>query len=208
MNKYFVGNLGIWADDDRFIREVMVNEEYKFLFNYDTVVDLGSNIGTFALWIYPYAKQIYAVEPNPKAMRLLIKTKVDNDLIKITPVEVAITGSDEDRLLANTDDVAYGSGLINDKTGIVVKCMQLDTFMVAQGIKYIDLLKVDIEQSERELFGSAGFANASSKIGTIIGEYHNGEIQEAIKASLTGLGFNYQDLTKANSSGQFIARKL
>lgn len=208
MNKYFVKDLGIWGDSDRFIEEVLVGEEYKYLFDYDTVVDLGSNIGTFALWIYPYAKTIYAVEPNPIAMKMLEKTIEDNGLDKVTPVLVAITGSDEKRFLANTEDIDHGSGLINDTTGIIVQGMQMDTFMVQYNIPYIDLLKVDIEQSEQELFSSAGFANASSKIGTIIGEYHNGDIQQSIAASLTGLGYNYQDLTKAGSSGKFIARKL
>lgn len=101
----------------------------------------------------------------------------------------------------------YGSGLLNDTEGIEVECMQMDTFMVANNIDYIDLLKVDIEKSEQELFASSGFANASSKIGTIIGEYHNNDIQVSIKGSLEGLGYLYTDLSKAGSSGKFIARK-
>lgn len=208
MNKYFVNNIGIYADDDRFIREVLIENEYQYLFGYDTVVDLGSNIGTFSLWIYPHAKRIYAVEPNPKPIELLRKTIEDNKLDKIIPVEIAITGTNGVRFLANTDDTAYGSGLINDTVGMKVKSMQLDTFMVEYKIEYIDLLKIDIELAEKELFESAGFRNVQHKIGTIIGEYHNGDIQESIKVSLTGAGFKYVDLTRANSSGKFIARRL
>lgn len=208
MIKYFVKNIGIYADDDRFIREVLIENEYQYLFGYDTVVDLGSNIGTFSLWIYPYAKKIYAVEPNPKPIELLKKTIEDNKLDKIIPIEIAITGTNGARFLANTDDTAYGSGLINDTVGMKIKSMQLDTFMVEYKIEYIDLLKVDIELTEKELFESAGFRNVQNKIGTIIGEYHNGIIQESIKASLVGAGFRYVDLTGANSSGKFIARRL
>ena len=208
MNKYFVNKIGIWADDERFIREILVGDEYKYLCDYDTVVDLGANIGTFSLWIYDRAKRIFAVEPNPKPMELLRKTIEDNGLDKIIPVEVAVTGTDGERFLANTDDVVYGSGLINDKVGIVVQSMQMDTFMVEYKIGYIDLLKVDIELSEKELFASKGFQNVAHKIGTIVGEYHNGEIQQSIKDSLTGCGFRYVDLTGANSSGKFIAKRL
>lgn len=92
MNQHFVNGIGVWAEDDRFIREVMINEEYKYLFDYDTVVDCGSNIGTFTLWIYSRAKRIFAVEPNPKPMRLLQKTIIDNHLDKVTTIEVALAG--------------------------------------------------------------------------------------------------------------------
>ena len=210
MNKYFVDKIGIWAESDRFIQEVLIGQEYKYLFNYDTVVDLGCNIGTFSLWIYPYAKKIYAVEPNPKAYDLLVKTIADNKLDKIIPVKIAITGSDGDRFLINTDDEHkdYGSGEINDKEGVKVKGMQLNTFMAEYKIDYIDLLKVDIEKSEKELFESEGFKNVASKIGTIIGEYHNEDIKNFSSSSLSNVGFKFIDITKGNASGKFIARRL
>lgn len=208
MNKHFINDIGIWAEDDRFIKEVIIGEEYKYLFDYDVVVDVGSNIGTFAIWIYPYTKRIYAIEPNPHAVKLLAQTVADNNLTKVSIHEVALTGSDGNRHLANIDDLAYGSGLINDKTGIIVECTQMDTFMVKHQIEFVDLLKIDIEGLEQEVFESAGFRNASKKIGTIIGEYHNGEVQEKVRDLLTGMDFRYIDLTKANSSGKFIARHI
>lgn len=208
MNKYFVDGIGIYADDERFIREILIENEYKYLYDYDTVVDLGANIGTFSLWIYPHAKRIYAVEPNPKAMKLLEQTIKDNKLYKIIPVEVAVTGSDGNRQLKNTDDLAYGSGEINDTEGIVVRCLAIDTFMVEHNITYIDLLKVDIEGCEVDLFSSAGFRNAAHRIGTIVGEYHDGGMGKSIEGSLNGAGYRFEDLTKANSSGKFIARRL
>lgn len=209
MNKYFVNGFGIWAEHDRFIQEVLVNNEYESLWRYDTVVDLGANIGTFSLWIYPFATKIFAVEPNPKPMQLLQKTIEDNNIEKIIPVEVAIAGSDGKRFMSNTEDEhkQYGSGVINDKKGITVKGQAIDTFMIKQNIDYIDLLKIDVEGSEQEIFESKGFSSVSNKIGTIIGEYHSGDTQSKISALLSGYGFNYLDLTKANSSGKFIARK-
>lgn len=208
MNKYYTHGIGIWADDERFIREILIGDEYKYLYDYDTVVDLGANIGTFSFWIYDRSKRIFAVEPNPKPMRLLEQTVKDNYLTKITTVEVAVTGADGERQLKNTDDPVYGSGEVNDKEGITVKCMALDTFMVEQKIGYIDLLKVDIEGCEVELFSSPGFKNVAHKISTIVGEYHNGGMGKQIDGSLTGCGFRFIDLTAANSSGKFIAKRL
>jgi len=200
--------MGIHADSDRFIREVLVGGEYKYLFKYDTVVDIGANIGTFSLWILPYAKRIYALEPNPVAMRLFEETIKGNHIEdRVTPLEIAITGTDGDRYLANTDGPEYGSGLINDKEGVVVHAMALDTFMAENKIEYIDLLKVDIEGCEVELFSSPGFKNVANKIGTVLGEYHNGGMGKSIEGSLNGAGFKFEDISKANSSGKFIARK-
>lgn len=208
MNKYPVNGISVSANSYRFIQEVLIDGEYKYLFNYDVVVDVGANIGTFSLWIYPYAKRIYAIEPNPSPISLLNRTIEDNKLTKISTHQLALTSSNGDRYLANTEDLDYGSGLINETTGIIVKSVQLDTFMVENNIEYIDLLKIDIEKCELEVFESKGFLNSSSKVGTIIGEYHNGEIQEKIKHLLNGMGFRYIDLTGANSSGKFIARRL
>lgn len=205
MNKYLVGEIGIWAESDRFIKEILIGQEYKYLFNYDTVVDLGSNIGTFSFDIYPYAKRIYAVEPNPKAMNLLKKTIEENKLEKITAIECAITGSNGERFLKDVDDKhkEYGSGFINDKEGITVEGKQLNTFMAENKIDYIDLLKVDIERSEKELFESEGFRNVSNKIGTIIGEYHDQTIKDSIAQNLNNAGFRFIDLPN-----RFIARRL
>lgn len=203
MNKYFVGPIGIWAEDDRFIKEVLIEKEYEYLHTYDTVIDIGANVGTFSLWIYPYANRVYSVEPNPKPMRLLEKTVADNNLTKIYTVEAAITGSDGLRLLKNTDDrlMQYGSGEINDNTGIEVKSYRLDTFIKQNNIEYVDLMKVDIEGGEVELFESEGFRNIASKIGTIIGEYHDGERRAKIIPALESSSFRYIDV-----GTHFIAR--
>jgi len=205
MFKRYIGKIGIYAESDRFIEEILINEEYKFLFNYDTVVDLGCNIGTFSLWIYPHAKKIYSVEPNPKAMKLLEQTVRDNDLDKITLCEYAITGIDGKRYLKNSDDEHkdYGSGTVNAKEGILVKGVAIDTFMVKHNIEYIDLLKVDVEGAEQEIFESDAFKSVASKIGTIIGEYHTGDIFMRIGRALSHCGFKFTDLQT-----RFIARRI
>lgn len=207
MALYFVDGLQIAGESERFIQEVLVRGEYEPLFNYDTVVDVGANIGSFSIWVYPHAQKIYAVEPNPKAMRHLQQTVRDNKLDKIIPCEVAITGSTGTRLLDNTDTADYGSGVINDSQGLTVQSMTLEAFVREHDIDYIDLLKIDVEGCEREIVEEKGFADVSKRIGTIIGEYHNGLLNEYVGEVLTGYGFRYTDLTKGGASGKFIARK-
>lgn len=210
MNKYFVNGIGIHGESERFVKEVLIDGEYKYLFNYDTVVDCGANIGTFSLWIYPYTKRIFAIEPNPKAIDHLRNTIKDNSLDRIIPLEVAITGRDGERKLRDFEDThsQYGSGLINDTEGITVKGLAIDTFMGQNHIEYIDLLKMDIEGCEREVFSSPGFKNVANKIGTIIGEYHGSEVKTSISDHLKGYGFRFIDITEGNQSGKFMARHL
>jgi len=206
MIKYFIDSIkptGIWVDDPRFIEEVIKREEYRFLFNYDTVVDLGANIGAFSFYIYSYAKKIYAVEPNPKAIVCLKRTIEDNYLDKIIPCEYAITSSIGDRFLSIIDgDLCYGSSRIDDKAGIIVKGITIEELMRLYSIEYIDLLKVDIEYSEKELFESQAFKNVSNRIGTIIGEYHDQRILESIAKNMNEAGFRFTSLKP-----KFIARK-
>lgn len=208
MSTYSVNGLEIYADHDRFINEVFVGNEYSYLHDYDVVLDVGANIGTFSFWIYPHAKRIYAVEPNPKAIRLLEQTVAHNSLFKIIPVETAITGSTGSRFLINTEDSVYGSGMINDSEGITVKSVTVSQFMTDHNIAYVDLLKIDVEGCEGEIFESEGFRSVAHNIGTIVGEYHTGQLGERVGRALGSCGFRYYDVTPYGSSGRFVARRL
>lgn len=70
----------IHCDTTRFIYEVLENQEYKFLFDGLNVLDLGCNIGTFSLWIYPHANRIWAVDDKQENIDLFNKTIKDNEM--------------------------------------------------------------------------------------------------------------------------------
>jgi len=42
-----------------------------------------------------------------------------------------------------------------------------------EGLDYIDVLKIDVEGAEQEIFESVSFASIAPMIHIIIGEYHN-----------------------------------
>ena len=71
------------CDTTRFIWEVLENGEYSFMFDHLRVLDLGCNIGTFSLWIYPRADVIYAVDAEQRNIDLFNETIKENRMDKI-----------------------------------------------------------------------------------------------------------------------------
>lgn len=73
----------IHLDTTRFVWEVFENGEYHFAFRNLRVIDLGCNIGTFSLWIYPMVKEIHAIDKEQKYIDLFNKSIKDNGMNKI-----------------------------------------------------------------------------------------------------------------------------
>jgi FkbM family methyltransferase len=182
----------IVPEDNRFIKEVIEDREYFFVFDYDVVVDVGANIGTFSIFIYNYAKEIFALEPIPNNFNYLIKNLIDNNLSKVKPYQIAIGGKSGKRKML-TNGLAEGEGgwSLDDKGELEVGCLSLADFMQQEKIEYIDLLKLDVEGAELEIVQAEDFP--AKKIGTIIGEIHYGDDRATtfIKRLLQ-LGYNLQ----------------
>lgn len=155
----------IHCDTTRFVWEVLENNEYSFLFDKLRVLDLGCNIGSFSLWIYPRATRIWAVDREQRHIDNFNKTIKDNELRGITTVT--------DRVL----DLAH--------------------FMSGHAIDKIDVLKIDIEGDEYEIFEREDFP--SKQIATIIGEYHSTSPSEVLNRR----GYDYIEV----AGNHFIARR-
>lgn len=86
----------------------------------------------------------------------------------------------------------------NELTGITLlkeRVLDLREFMQGHSITNIDLLKIDIEGDEYEIFSKNDFP----KIPTIIGEYHR---EETLESSLVRLGYRYFEIPNKH----FLAR--
>lgn len=185
-------------EGNRFIKEVIEQEEYKFLMDYPVVVDVGANIGTFSVWIYDHAEKIYALEPIPAVYEMLKLNIENNQLSKIKAFNLALA-KDSGRRMMRLDPKPEngGSKLIdNSKGDLEVECRTLVDFMREEEIAYVDLLKIDVEGAEREILQ---FGFPAKQVGTIIGERHN---EANVKELLQDLGYNYID-----KGGHFIARR-
>lgn len=174
---------------ERFFEEAFEKEVYKDAREQkaDVVVDLGALAGEFSAYMYDIAKEIYAIEMFSGAYKELTDNIKEFKLSKIKPYHLAI-GMKNGSIKIRTDEVQRGghrieAGEENEK----VPCKTLETFMKDEGIEHIDVLKIDIEGIEEQLFADPSFERIADKITYIIGEHAGTHL-------LKKLGFHVEDL--------------
>jgi FkbM family methyltransferase len=148
--------------------------------DHDVVIDLGANIGLFALYaasIGP-AVQVHAFEPAASSFAMLQQNVALNKLSNIRCYRCAVSDMTGKRALyitkiSSTQDTmimsrvpAQGLGETED-----VDCLSLDDLFPRCEIEHCDLLKVDVEGSEFNIFSSAS-GETLRRIDRIAMEYH------------------------------------
>jgi len=191
-------------DSDRFVKEVIEGNEYSFLFKDLLVVDVGCNVGTFSFWIYKLAKEVHAIDMDPGNIESLNKTIQENKLNKIKTYCIAIANNNMQRKYTKDPVLGGGGSQITEKGEYVTECITLKQFMNKYSIDYIDILKLDIEGTEREVLDASDFPK--DKVYTIIGEIHSkkGGRRVEVKDVLEKMGYRYSEPTK----NRFLARKI
>jgi FkbM family methyltransferase len=139
-----------------------------------TIVDIGAHVGTFTIWAAlrsPQARCL-AVEPNPNTFALLVENLRDNGLQdRVTAINAAAgprSGTGSLELMQHS----LGTRLARAGTGEVSVYVQtLASLLVDARMDRVDLLKVDCEGMEYQLFG-ADSAAWLSVVGVLACEYH------------------------------------
>lgn len=144
------------------------------------IIDAGANIGLSAVFFsnkFPGAK-IVAIEPEKSNFKMLeINTK---DYKNIILVKNAL--SNHSNVSFDVVDKGYGNwGFITEIEGIkntskvvdTVKTITIDDILNTYNLEYLDLLKIDIEGGEKQLFEN-NYENWLPKTKCIIIELHDG----------------------------------
>lgn len=166
------------------INEVFINQIYNVFDeelgthqekSFPVILDIGAHIGTVSLYYASLFKNaiIYAVEANPLNYKALVKNTKDYKNIKT--FNIAISKDNGQRTLLShpendTAETFYPQA--EGKTKIKVNSVKIEKFLKDNKIKHIDLLKIDTEGCEYEIFMSNGFREISPMIDRIIGESH------------------------------------
>lgn len=183
--RFLGSHLSMRIDDSdiRVFKQIFVDNEYDSLNlpeTANTIVDLGANIGLSALFFlkkYPNA-HIIAVEPDTVNFEFM-KKNLEDYSNHVALLQAAIWPSDGEVSLVEHDESNEGLGAWGYRTETLtegaeasVSAISIPTLMNQFSMDFIDILKVDIEGAEYELF-EKDYESWLDKVGLIIIETHD-----------------------------------
>ncbi len=174
------------------------------------ILDLGGNIGFGTAYFkqqFPDAA-IAVIEPDPRNIPLLRRNLKANG-IEATIIEGAIGAEAGSQPLCFGDDVACSSivrtGVKSLPLSVMVSVMTVPQVMEQLGWDHVDLLKVDIEGSEEDLFARNN--SWLKRVGAIILEVHPNTTPEKLNGYLSPFGFQLERLGAGHEPVYFTAKK-
>lgn len=124
--------------------------------NSAVLMDIGANVGQHSLYMSQFVDEIIAFEPAPQAIRQFKRNIIANSINNITLHEVALGDHDSIGSLGTGFEGNSGSrslvwSFAQDKNeDVIVK--HGDTFVKNTGCQHIDILKLDVEGFEKNVF--------------------------------------------------------
>lgn len=141
-----------YLTDEIVIREIWEEDVYRIekdMLKNSIVVDVGANIGSFSIYSAFYGATVYAVEPEPHNLQALIKNvELNNMNDKINIIDYGISDYDG---IAVISDNGGGATIKDNLPGSEINILSFDSFLKKYSLNFIDILKIDIEGSEKEL---------------------------------------------------------
>ncbi|MFD1000107.1 FkbM family methyltransferase [Ohtaekwangia kribbensis] len=144
--------------DRQVFREVFLFKEYNFPLtqNPSIVVDAGANIGLATVFFknrFPEAL-VYAIEPDSKNFTVLTQNAKAYE--GTYPMHSALWRVDSYLRIKDKNENAWAFQVeeCNQEDPDSFSAISIETLMRSNGIERIDLLKLDIEGAERDVFAS------------------------------------------------------
>lgn len=181
-------SLRLGTTDIAVYRQNLVDRQYEFPlpFTPHTIVDAGANIGMASIFFanrYPEAR-IVAIEPEAENFKIL--TENIRLYPQIEAVQAALWSSDGEVSLqgASGIDGSYGEWGVTVGEGSGTPATSISALIRRFSSGMIDLLKIDIEGAEIELFAKAGWVRHVRCIMIETHDRFRPGCSEAIRAAL------------------------
>lgn len=168
----------IW--DARIVREIFFDKPYVRHFTLpadSTVVDIGGYIGDFSLYAVKYlkARRVVVYEPTAENFAILEQNIANNGYgDRITAVNKAVSDAHEVVLnvrVQEGDEVHVSAHKYHDSEQRRIPSVTLEDLLTMHQIDSVDLLKVDCEGGEYDIFPAVP-GNVFNRIRSIVFEYH------------------------------------
>jgi len=196
---------------DRFVFEqIFLDHDYDIPVELSPrfIVDAGANVGYSTVYFanrYPGAT-IVALEPEPTNFELLARNT--RDYPEIIPMKAALWCENEMLSLKNQGESwSHRVEKLNESSADVVQGITMEALLTQYGRSSIDLLKIDIEGAEREVF-SAECRPWLSRTSVLIVEVHDHfkpGCSQALDSAISGLDF---ERIEQGENRIFISREL
>lgn len=158
-------------------------------------VDLGANEGYFSVVaskLVGPSGSVLAVEPQSRLQSIIHMNLYINECFNVRVVRTALSDAETTVELNLASEMNSGSTSLYRRSARypmrkeAVKCMTLERLMQEAGLDRCDLMKVDVEGAEYDIFMAAGKTLRSGIIKNIALEFHEG--------SFTARGLKADDL--------------
>lgn len=138
------------------------------------IIDGGANVGYASVWFankFPEAK-IFAVEPEDENFKIL-----KSNTKKYANVKLIKAGLWHKRTFLKVLDKGYGKwGFVTEEVSSsgkgIIQAMTIDDILKKSGCDQIDILKLDVESAEKEIF-SKDYDNWLPRVRVLIIEIHD-----------------------------------
>jgi len=165
-------------DDQMFmaIKDILLNREYEQISDFDLInfknkriIDAGAHVGLFSMVASPFAKEIIALEPHPINYMLLRMNIIKNNIKNVVIMNKALTSKEDTMKLYETK--CSSSHTFFPSSDKYYEVTTTNVERIVKDFGDVDLLKLDIEGSEFEVFERLD-SKILKNIKFIVGEMH------------------------------------
>lgn len=170
--------------DFAIFEQIFVNREYELPFSFSprVILDVGANTGFSAIYFattYPDA-HVYAVEPEPSNFRMLeLNTRA---YANITPIQKALWSHTGPAFIVDASRETKDGFQVSSSGGsLQIQGITLEDLLKKFGLNKVDLLKLDIEGGEKEIF-TPDSSSWLSKVDVLAVELHDSRVPGCSRA--------------------------
>jgi FkbM family methyltransferase len=148
-----------------------IKEDDKF------ILDIGANVGLFALYVSPWAEKIVCVEPTPDHFSLLNKlTEGFDNIERIHGAASNVTGVAY--FYTSQSNTTTNSLIARDvKSTIQVPSYTIKDIVEKAGLERVDFIKMDIEGSEYIVLDEKTLEYIAENVPKILVEFHDCHVE-------------------------------